>query len=364
MILKSLTLNNFRSYRAETFTFGRRVNLVHGANAQGKTNLLEAVHLLLTFKPFKQVKHDELITFEAGECRIKGEIESREGLDEVHIYIGGDKRTIRLNGKIVYRTSSVLGRYQVVSFLPSDIELIKGSPQTRRRYMDALISSIDPEYLKELKKYHRALTQRNAVLSKSARISPGTLEVWDLQLSESGGRIIQRRKEYVRGIKPRLSKIYRLTSGTESEVDIRYTPSFDTGDDPSKGLLGALSQSLGRDTARGHTTVGPHRDELSISIFGKDASAYASQGESKNLAFALKTSEIGLIKETLGKTPVLLLDDVTSELDERRKKFIFRLLKDFKGQVFITTPSKNEVVYDGDMKEFLIKKGRSVKASK
>lgn len=363
MILKSLTLNNFRSYRAETFTFGKRVNLVYGANAQGKTNLLEAVHLLLTFKPFKQVKHDELISFEAHECRIKGEIESREGLDEVHIYIGGDKRTIRLNGKIVYKTSSVLGRYQVVSFLPSDIELIKGSPQVRRRYMDALISSIDGEYLKNLKNYHRALAQRNSVLSKSARINPGALEVWDLQLAEAGGRIVKRRKEYVEQIKPRLRKIYRLTSGTESVVDITYTPSFDAGENPGEGLSSALGMSLGKDTVRGHTTVGPHRDELSISVSGKDSSAYASQGESKNLAFALKTSEIGLIKETLGKTPVLLLDDVTSELDERRKKFIFRLLKDFTGQVFITTPSKNEILFDGEMKEFQIKKGRSVKDS-
>ncbi len=363
VILKSLTLKNFRSYRAETFTFGEHVNLIHGANAQGKTNLLEAVHFLLTFKPFKQVKHDELITFSEKECRIKGEIESSGGLDEVHIYIGGEKRTIRLNGKIVYRASSVHGRYQVVSFLPSDIELVKGSPQNRRRYLDALISALEPEYLQGLKQYHRALTQRNAVLSKSHRLSPGNLEVWDEKLAETGGKIALKRKEYVKKLRPRLNKLYKLSSGIDAEIDIIYTCSFDAGKDPARGLLRELESSFEKDKKRGHTTAGPHRDSITFQVAGNDASSFASQGEAKNLAFALKASEIGLIKETLGKTPVLLLDDVTSELDERRKKFIFRLLKDFTGQVFITTPSKKEVVFEGDMKEFQIKGGRAVQDS-
>lgn len=363
VILKSLTLKNFRSYRAETFTFGEHVNLIHGANAQGKTNLLEAVHFLLTFKPFKQVKHEELITFSEKECRIKGEIESSGSLDEVHIYIGGEKRAIRLNGKIVYRASSVLGRYQVVSFLPSDIELVKGSPQNRRRYLDALISVLEPEYLPGLKQYHRALTQRNAVLSKSHKLSPGNLEVWDEKLAETGGKIVRKRKEYVKKLKPRLNKLYNLTSGVDADTDVIYTCSFDAGKDPAGGLMDELKSSFDKDKKRGHTTAGPHRDLLTFHVAGTDASSFASQGEAKNLAFALKASEIGLIRETLGKTPVLLLDDVTSELDDSRKKFIFRLLKDFSGQVFITTPSKKEVTFEGEMKEFHIKSGRVVRSS-
>jgi len=363
VILKSLTLKNFRSYRAETFAFSERVNLIHGANAQGKTNLLEAVHLLLTFKPFKQVKHEELITFSEVECRIKGEIESSSGLDEVHIYIGGEKRTVRLNGKIIYRASSILGRYQVVSFLPSDIELVKGSPQYRRRYLDALISGLEPEYLRELKQYHRALSQRNAVLSKSPRLSPGSLEVWDEKLAETGGKIVSKRKEYVKKVKPRLNKLYKLTSGINADVDIIYTCSFDAEKDPVSGLLAELKSNFEKDRKRGHTTAGPHRDSLTFHVEENDASSFASQGEAKNLAFALKASEIGLIKETLGKTPVLLLDDVTSELDDSRKKFIFRLLKDFSGQVFITTTSKKEIGYKGEMKEFLIKGGHAVQVS-
>lgn len=363
MILKSLTLKNFRSYRAETFTFAERVNLIHGANAQGKTNLLEAVYFLLAFKPFKQVKHEELISFSAQECRIKGEIETSNGLDEVHIYLGGEKRTIRLNGKIVYKASNVLGRYQVVSFLPSDIELVKGSPQNRRRYLDGLISALEPEYLRYLKRYHRALSQRNAVLSKSPRLSPESLEVWDEKLAETGGKIVGKRKEYVTKMKSRVNKLYKLTSGIDADIDVIYTCTFETGKDPVSGLIAELKSNFEKDRKRGHTTAGPHRDLLTFNVSGKDASSFASQGEAKNLAFALKASEIWLIKDRLGKTPVLLLDDVTSELDDNRKKFIFRLLKDFSGQVFITTTSKKEIGYSGEMKEFLIKGGRAVKSS-
>lgn len=360
MILKSITLKNFRSFRAETFTFSEGVNLIYGANAQGKTNLLEAIHFLLAFKPFKQVRLEELITFSAAESRIKGEIESESGLDEVHIYLGGEKKIVRVNGKIVYRASKFVGRYHVVSFLPSDLELVKGSPQTRRRYLDALISALEPQYLRDLKLYHRSLTQRNAILSKSGGGNPGSLEVWDEKLAETGGKIVRRREEYVRRMKPHISRIYKLTSGIDSDIGVLYRCSFEAGKDPGEGLKNELRSNFERDRIRGHTTAGPHRDLLSFTILGKDASTYASQGEAKNLAFALKASEIGLIQESLGKTPILLLDDVTSELDERRKKFIFRLLREFTGQVFITTTSKKEIQLEGEMKEFHIKGGRVV----
>lgn len=360
MIIKSLTLKNFRSYRAETFTFNDRVNLIYGQNAQGKTNLLEAIHFLLAFKPFKQVRLEELITFSAPECRIKGEIESENGLDEVHVYLGGEKKTIRLNGKIVYRASMFVGRYHVVSFLPSDIELIKGRPQSRRRYLDALISAIEPDYLRDLKHYHRYLSQRNAVLSKSRALSPESLEVWDEKLAETGGKVVKRRQEYLKKMKPHLNRVYKLTSGTDSEVGVLYRCSYDMGKDPGEGLRNELRLNYEKDRRRGHTTAGPHRDLLAFTISGKDASTYASQGEAKNLAFALKASEIELVEESLGKTPILLLDDVASELDEMRRKFIFRLLREFPGQVFITTTNKNEIELSGEMREFHIKGGRAV----
>ena len=151
MKLRSITLKNFRSYISDTFSFHPSFNLIYGDNAQGKTNLLEAIHFLLSYKPFKQVRHEEIIYFGKDEAGIKGEIESGSGLDEVHVLLSGERKIVKLNGKIVYKISRIVGRYGVVTFLPSDIELVKGGRQGRRRYLDTLISGCDASYLRDLK---------------------------------------------------------------------------------------------------------------------------------------------------------------------------------------------------------------------
>lgn len=357
--LRSLTLRNYRSYAAENFAFHGKVNVIYGDNAQGKTNLLEAIHFLMLYRPFKQVKLEEIISFGEGDCRIKGEIESESGLDEVHVTLSGDRKTVKLNGKIVYRISRIFGRYHVVSFLPSDIELVKGSPQGRRRYLDSLICTIEPAHMRDLKQYQRSLLQRNAILSKEPRLTTESLEIWDEKLAEAGSRVVSRRLRYIDKIVPHMTRIYELTSGIKSEVGIKYTASFKSLDKPEQGLLAELRERFDKDRKRGHTTAGPHRDNVGFTIGDRDASVYASQGEAKNLALALKASEIDLVKDELGKTPVLLLDDVTSELDERRKKFLFRLLDNFNGQIFITTTSLKEIQYKGEMKVFHIRAGKA-----
>lgn len=359
MKLRSLTLRNYRSYTAENFTFHDKVNVIYGDNAQGKTNLLEAIHFLLAYKPFKQVKLEEIISFGSEECRVKGEIESDSGLDEVHILLSGERKTVKLNGKIVYRISKIMGRYNVVSFLPSDIELVKGSPQGRRRYLDALICTIEPAHLRELKLYHRSLMQRNAILSGASGLNPQRLEIWDEKLAETGAHVMSRRLRYIEKINPHLKRIYGLTSGHKSDAGIHYTGSFGLECDLEEEFKKQLRARFERDKRRGHTTLGPHRDTISFTIGGRDASVYASQGESKNLALALKASEIDLTGSELGKIPVLLLDDVTSELDEHRKKFLFRLLEGFTGQIFITTTSLKEILCRGEMKVFHIRGGRA-----
>ena len=359
VILKSLTLRNFRSYAAENFSFHERINLIYGDNAQGKTNLLEAIHMLLTQRPFKQVRHDELISFGAAESRIKGEVETGAGLDEVHVLLSGEKKTIKLNGKIVYKVSRIAGRYNVVSFLPSDIELVKGSPQGRRRHLDALICTLDPAHLRDLKLYHRSLLQRNALLAKSASLTPGMLEVWDSRLADSGSLIISRRHQYIEKLRPHLSRIYKATSGEEASPDIVYRGVSESENHIAEDFKRELASRFEKDRKRGHTTYGPHRDDVGFTIRGNDASLFASQGEAKNLALALKASEIELVRSVLGKTPILLLDDVTSELDERRKGFLFGLLDTFPGQIFITATSLGEIRLKGEMKTFHIRGGRA-----
>ena len=359
MKLRSLTLLNYRSYKAQSFIFHDRMNLIYGDNAQGKTNLLEAIHFLLMFKPFKQVRHEEIISFGAGQCGIKGEIETGSGLDEVHVLLSGDRKTIKLNGKIVYRTSRILGRYNVVSFLPSDLELIKGGPQGRRRYLDTFICTLEPAHLKDLKLYHRTLMQRNAVLAKTSGLTPRKLEIWDEKLAETGAHVVSRRISYIKKISPHLKRIYTRTSGLESDVGLHYKGSFSTQSNLEEEFRKELGSRIEMDRRRGHTTVGPHRDILSFSIGGRDSSLYASQGEAKNLALALKASEIELTRDVLGRTPILLLDDLTSELDEGRRKFLFRLLQDFSGQIFITGTSLNEILSRGEMRLFHIQGGKA-----
>ncbi len=355
MILKSLTIKNFKSYVAETFSFSSGFNLIIGENAQGKTNLLEAIHFLLAFKPFKQLRVEEIINFGNQECGLKGEIESEAGFDEVHILVNENHKTIKINGKIVYRTSRVYGKYNVVTFLPSDIELVKGSAQGRRSYLDSVISKIRPEHLRDLKQYQRALMQRNAVLTKSSSLTRDQIEVWDKKLAEIGSQVVSRRLEYIHKIEPLLTNLYRETSGLDQQISINYKSSFDLSGNLQESFEDKLKLNFDEDRRRLHTTVGPHRDQIGFSISDRDSSSYASQGEAKNLALTLRASEIELIRTELGKTPVLLLDDVTSELDSNRKKFLFKMLQRFEGQIFITTTSIKEILYKGQIRVFRIK---------
>ncbi len=355
MILKSLTIKNFKSYTAETFSFSSGFNLIIGENAQGKTNLLEAIHFLLAFKPFKQLRVDEIIHFGSNECGLKGEIESKTSFDEVHILVNENHKTIKINGKIVYKTSKVYGKYNVVTFLPNDIELVKGSAQGRRNYLDSVISALRPEHLPDLKLYQRALMQRNAVLAKSSSLSVEQIEVWDKKLAEIGSLVVSRRLEYIDKIEPMLTKIYRETSGLDQEISINYKSSFSITRNLQQSFEEKLKLNFNQDRRRLHTTVGPHRDQIGFSISGRDSASFASQGEAKNLALTLKACEIELIKAELGRTPILLLDDVTSELDANRKRFLFKMLQRFEGQIFITTTSIKEILYKGRIRVYRIK---------
>jgi DNA replication and repair protein RecF len=357
VILISLTLKNFKSYRAETFSFHDRFNLIIGENAQGKTNLLEAIHFLLRFKPFRVLRSEEIISFGATECRLKGEISSEAGFEEINIFLDENHKTLKLNNKIVYNSSKVSGRYNVVTFLPSDIEIVKSSPQVRRRFLDTLICSLAPSHLKDLKQYQRALSQRNAVLARTHSLTQEKIDVWDEQLAQKGSRIISRRLETINKMSPLLEEVYQNTSGTDQKIGIHYDCGVDLSDDIEQSFKDGLMQNFDKDKKRLHTTVGPHRDKISFTISDKDASVYSSQGEAKNLALALRAAEIRMVENILGKTPVLLLDDITSELDSNRKKFLFRLLQDYTGQIFITTTSIKEILYKGHIRGFHIKDG-------
>ena len=359
LILRSITLKNFRTYRAEIFTFHKRFNLISGDNAQGKTNLLEAIHFLCKFRPFKQVRLQELISFGETEGRIKGEIESSTGFNEIHILLTKDAKTVKLNGKIMYDISKLIGKFNVVTFLPSDMELVKGAPQNRRNYLDAFICNFTPEHITDLKSYLRTLKQRNAFLIKMNKAQPETIDVWDEKIVELGSRMVKRRIKLVEKLEPILQKNYRLISGLNSKITLEYKTSFKLGNNLEEELNRELKSKFQQDKRLGHTSVGPHRDIPGFKINEKDASVFASQGEAKTLVLALKASEIELTKAMLKRTPILLLDDIASELDEKRKRFLFGLIGEFPGQIFITTTNPREIIYKDDKKVFYIRAGRA-----
>lgn len=357
MILRSLTLKNYRNYRSQNITFHPEFNIIYGDNAQGKTNLIEAIYLLCNFRPFKQLKNEELIGFELEGAGVKGEIEANSGLNEVHITIKKEGRHTRLNGKAVHSIGKHIGRFKVVLFLPSDIEIIKEGMQQRRKYLDSVISTIDQMYLKTLRDYHRNISQRNHILSDQKNISEFSLEIWDDKIAELGAVIIKKRLDIIEKFNKKLNEIYSENNYSDNDVRMEYEFSFEADKDIAGAIKKSLKKNLPVDRRRGHTTIGPHRDSISFYIGGLDTYKYASQGQSKNLVLALKASEIKLVSELTGVNPILLLDDITSELDMNRKDFLFKTLKEFPGQIFVTSTNKTEIPYRGKHRTFYVKSG-------
>ncbi|MGQ0794225.1 MAG: DNA replication/repair protein RecF [Deltaproteobacteria bacterium] len=357
--VKSITLKNYRNYRSETLSFHERFNLICGENAQGKTNLLEAVHTLCTFRAFKQIKIEDLIAFGDAEARIKGEIFADSDLNEIHIALRKNAKAVKLNGKIIQNLSGFGGRFNVVSFLPLDSELVKGSPQERRKYADSVLCNFYPEHLRDMKAYLRSVTQRNALLAQAAKPSGEMLDIWNGKISEVGARIIKRRIGFIEILEPLAQERYRLVSGIKTAVEILYKSSCEIDGDIENALRRELDRRVGLDRKRGYTSAGPHRDLIEFSLAGRNAQTFASQGEAKTLAAALKAAEIAMTETALEKTPILLLDDVTSELDGRRRGFLFETLREFAGQVFVTTANPEEIPFGGDKKTFRIRGGRA-----
>lgn len=357
MILKSITLKNYRNYKSQSLVFHPRFNIIHGDNAEGKTNLLEAIYVICNFRPFKQLKNEEFINFDFEIAAVKGELEAENGLNEVHITIKKDGRHTRLNGKIVYSISKYLGRFKVVLFLPSDIEIVKGGMGVRRKYLDSVISAVDAGYLKDLRDYYKALSQRNFLLSSKKQASDISYEIWNEKISEYGARIVSRRLEIINIFNEKLLEVYKENNESDKFVKIEYKFSYDRNYNIQKSINEGLLKNFANDKRRGHTTIGPHRDGINLEIDGVDASRFASQGQSKNLVLALKASEIKLISDLTGVNPILLLDDITSELDMKRKNFLFNTLSEFPGQIFVTSTRKEEIPYKGGSKSFLIKSG-------
>ncbi len=337
MYIKEIELNNFRNYKEQKVSFSRGVNIFIGKNAQGKTNLLEGIYLNAFGKSFKNVKDKELIKFGEEYCRIKAVSESEEGENTTEIVIKNDGRKgIKKDGVKISKTSELLDRIFIIIFSPEDLRIVKDEPEKRRRFINRELCQIRAGYLSDLNDYGRILKQRNIYL-KEKQIDTDLLDIWDRQLAACGTRIVRKRSQFVERIDEISRKIHSgITEGTE-HLELKYEASIA----PAENLEEVFYETL-VGTREDATSRGPHRDDIRISADGIDLRRFGSQGQQRTAALSLKLSEIKIIEEEKGEKPILLLDDVLSELDNDRQLMLIQSLGE--NQMFITTTEIMESV--------------------
>lgn len=340
MIIKSIELKNFRNYEVLTLSFDEGTNILYGDNAQGKTNILEAAYLSGTTKSHRGGRDKEMIRFGSDEAHVRTIIEKNGREYQIDIHLKKNRtKGIAIDKIPIRKASELFGILNIVLFSPEDLNIIKNGPSERRRFMDSELCQIDRIYLSDLGTYNRILNQRNKLL-KDMVYRPDlkdTLSVWDSQLVETGKRIIARRREFVEELRGIIHDIHFRISGGREEILLTYEPDID-----DIFFADELNRARERDRKLFQTSVGPHRDDLSFSIGGVDIRRFGSQGQQRTSALSLKLSEILFVKKRIHDTPVLLLDDVLSELDSGRQNYLLNSICDT--QTIITCTGLDEFV--------------------
>lgn len=350
VFLRRLELSGFRNLDSVTLTLRARLTLIVGENAQGKTNLLEAVHLATTGTAFRSGRNLELVRFGCREATVRGSLELDSGEREIRIQVGEGQRRAWVDGKGIRGSEGFSRLVKVVLFTPEDLTLIRGAPSQRRDYLDQAITHLFPRFREITRDYQKVLASRNRLLQEAA--SADLVSVWDERLIELGSKIIVARARFVNRIQERFQEQFRRVSGTELPVQLRYCP------DPLE-LLGIEQDAVRRaftrvlerrgveERVRGQTLSGPHRDELEVSLSGREAAVYASQGQTRMLALSFKLVELYTLLDDQHLVPLFLLDDVSSELDEARNRLLMTALREAGCQVFVTTTSLKHVPSEG-----------------
>ena len=340
MIIKSIELSNFRNYESLEIHFDHGTNILYGDNAQGKTNILEAAYLSGTTKSHKGSKDKEMIRFNCEESHIRTIVEKndKEYQIDMHLRTRGSKG-VAINKIPIKKASELFGILNIVFFSPEDLNIIKDGPAERRRFLDSELCQLDKLYLSDLTKYNKILNQRNKLL-KDIYYRPDlmeTLSVWDEQLLETGKRIIKRRKIFIEELNEIIGQIHSNISGGKEQLILKYESNID-----DIFFADELLKAKQKDLKLCQTTVGPHRDDMLFSVNGIDIRKYGSQGQQRTSALSLKLAEIEIVKKSIHNTPVLLLDDVLSELDSNRQNYLLNSISDI--QTIITCTGLEEFV--------------------
>ncbi len=340
MIIKSIELRNFRNYEELDIHFDSHTNILYGDNAQGKTNILEAAYMSGTTKSHKGSRDKEIIRFNQNESHIRTIVRKNEKDYQIDMHLRKNgAKGVAINKIPIKKASEIFGILNIVFFSPEDLNIIKNGPSERRRFIDLELCQLDKLYLSDLSRYNKVLNQRNRLLKDICYRQEliDTLPVWDTQLLSYGRSIIKKRRQFVEELNEIISEIHSRISGGKEHLVLKYEPSID-----DIFFEDELMRAKSRDLKICQTTVGPHRDDLLFSIEDVDIRKYGSQGQQRTSALSLKLSEIDLVKRSIKNTPVLLLDDVLSELDSSRQNYLLNSITDI--QTIITCTGLEEFV--------------------
>ena len=339
-----LTLEHYRNLKPHTLSFSPGCNVIWGNNAQGKTNLLEVIWLFTGGHSFRGAKDSELTAFGEERSNLTLDFFSEGREQTIELLLENGRRKFTVNGVEKKSGADLVGKFCGVIFSPEHLSLVKSGPLLRRSFLDGALCQSRPGYAKEFVLYQRTLRQRNMLLKELAKqpeLLP-TLEIWNHSLAEKGVQVILQRQALMEKIRPDLQKIYRGLSREKEEIDVRYACSLGKDEPIGEELfLRRLKETEKSDLLTGYTSVGPHRDDLEILINGISARMYGSQGQQRSAVLSLKLAEANILEEITGEKPVVLLDDVMSELDGGRQEYLLNHIKD--RQIFITCCDPNAI---------------------
>ena len=357
MFIKRLQMLNYRNYNVLDISLGPHVNVFMGDNAQGKTNILEGIYYCAFARSHRTSKDRELINWNSDNALLSVTV-GRERLDKrIDISILKDgKKAIQINKIKIKKIGELFGNFNVVMFSPEDLKIIKDSPGVRRKFIDMELCQLNPKYYYNLVQYNKVLNERNSIL-RNRNINKDILDVYDMQLVEFGYNIIIDRLEYIEKLNKYSAKIHSdITSGKE-RIEFRYISTIKDLENIRENFYSLLEKNRVRDCERGITSVGPHRDDFNVLINDIDTKSYGSQGQQRTAVLTIKFSSLKIIKELTGEYPVLLLDDVLSELDFSRKRYVLSTIGDIQTIITCTGIEDLYEYLDDKSKVFKVKDG-------
>ena len=355
MWIKKIKIKNFRNYESEEINLEKNINIFYGQNAQGKTNIIESIFLCSLGKSFRTKKDKEMIKLNEQNALVEVEYEKSDRDGKIKIEIG-NKKNIYLNGIKIKKLSELLGNLNIVIFTPDDINILKGGPQNRRRFLDIMISQLRPNYMHILNLYIKTMEQRNNYLRqiKEEHKDENLLEIWDEKLAEYAIKIYEYRKEFIEKIIKKLDIIHKNITNGEEQIELEYITECDS----KEKYLKLLKERRKLDIIKGFTTKGVHRDDFMIYINKKEINIYGSQGQNRTAMLSLKLAELQVIYDEIGEYPILLLDDFMSELDKTRRK---NFLENIEGTQVIITGTEKLDIENLEYLEYNVSNGKVLK---